>query len=65
MYNSPPPGTGIAGLGIGTGTLAVTGFSSVALGMVAALLIVLGLILLRIAMLRRDADDQRSLPTAA
>jgi hypothetical protein len=54
MYNSPPPGGAVAGLiGVGSGTLAVTGISALTLAMISALLIVCGLILVRIAYLAR------------
>lgn len=54
MYNSPPPGGAAAGLiGVGSGTLAVTGFSALSLAMLSAILIVAGLVLVRIAYLAR------------
>ncbi|HWJ98639.1 MAG TPA: hypothetical protein VNQ33_10800 [Acidimicrobiales bacterium] len=58
MYNSPPPGAAVAGvIGIGGGTLAVTGFNTLSLGIIAALLIVGGLVLLRIAVLARTERE--------
>jgi len=58
MYNAPLPGTIIGGtVGIGTGTLAVTGMNALSLGLLAAVLIVSGLLLMRIAYLARTRDD--------
>lgn len=66
MYNAPLPGTIIGGtLGIGVGTLPVTGINALSLGLLAAVLIVAGLVLVRIAYLARgDEDGRAGLPAA-
>ena len=53
MYNVPGPAVAVLGASTATGlggrTLAATGFSSLALGLVGASLLVAGLLLVRIA----------------